>query len=364
MVRCALHRGEPGALVLHAGHGSPFRLVFPRPRPVLERRSVLVAIYGGAWLLYLLFLAASALGTPTPAALLGLHWRATYVVGVTYFVFIFAAVSWGLRAQLDAHERRQLRWVVWGVGIGYVPWLAVFAASGFVDISARSYIPVVGLLLLAIPTSVSIAIVRERLFDIDLIVNRTLVYGSLSAILAALYAASVALSQRIIAAVTGQQSDLSIVVATLVIVAAFTPIKDFLQRAMDRRFRGPPPSLGLLHSFGEQVRVRVVAVDPPQITRRFLDVAVQSIEASGGVAYLGPDEKRRQVATVGAIPAEPTLEFALAGRSGEQVGVIVFGPRRDGRPYREPEIAAVRACAMHVGDAIETDLALHQEPAR
>jgi hypothetical protein len=92
--------------------------------------------------------------------------------------------------------------------------------------------------LLRIPVAVEIAILKYRLYDIDVIINRTLVYGVLTAMLALVYFGGVATTQAIFRALTGQQEQpqLAVVVSTLVIAALFNPLRRRIQSFIDRRF--------------------------------------------------------------------------------------------------------------------------------
>ncbi len=93
--------------------------------------------------------------------------------------------------------------------------------------------------MLSIPIAIGIAVLRSRLFDIDVVINRTLVYGSLTAMLAAVYFGGVTATQAIFRALTGQeeQPQLAIVVvSTLVIAALFNPLRRRIQSFIDRRF--------------------------------------------------------------------------------------------------------------------------------
>jgi hypothetical protein len=92
--------------------------------------------------------------------------------------------------------------------------------------------------MLFIPLSIGIAVLRARLFDIDVVINRTLVYGSLTAVLALVYLGGVATTQAIFRALTSQeqQPQLAVVISTLVIAALFTPLRRRIQSFIDRRF--------------------------------------------------------------------------------------------------------------------------------
>ena len=89
-----------------------------------------------------------------------------------------------------------------------------------------------------VPISMGVAILRYRLYDIDILINRTLVYGSLTLLLAAVYFGGVTLTEAIFRTLTGQeeQPQLAIVVSTLVIAALFIPLRRRIQSFIDRRF--------------------------------------------------------------------------------------------------------------------------------
>jgi hypothetical protein len=89
---------------------------------------------------------------------------------------------------------------------------------------------------LAIPSAMALAILKYRLYDIDVVINRTLVYGVLSFTLALVYFGSIALLQTGWIALTGQRSQLAVVASTLLIAALFNPIRHRIQSFIDRRF--------------------------------------------------------------------------------------------------------------------------------
>jgi hypothetical protein len=139
-----------------------------------------------------------------------------------------------LRARGDV--RQQIKWFASAAALTVV-WLIVFQQStrGLPE----AIVALSGLLVIAsIPVATGIAILRYRLYDIDLIINRTLVYGSLTLMLALIYFGGVATTQAIFGALTGQeeQSQLAVVVSTLVIAALFMPLRRRIQSFIDRRF--------------------------------------------------------------------------------------------------------------------------------
>jgi hypothetical protein len=116
-----------------------------------------------------------------------------------------------------------------------------FIASQITDLALSNLVGNLSfaIAITALPLGVGIGVLRYRLYDIDILIKRTLVYGSLTAILAALYFALVIGAQQLTHRITGQQvaqQPVVIVLSTLLIAALFTPLRSRLQRGIDQRF--------------------------------------------------------------------------------------------------------------------------------
>ena len=177
---------------------------------------------------------------PGGAATMLFVWGATGLFGS----IIAGALSLVMRfRRAQGVERKQLAWVAYaGAVLGAVA-LPIFATSvvdvprWLKDMGEFLQVLLIGAVV-GIPVAIAIAILRYRLYDIDVVINRTLVYGALTAALALVYFGGVATTQTIFRALTGQeqQPQLAIVISTLVIAALFNPLRRRIQAFIDRRF--------------------------------------------------------------------------------------------------------------------------------
>ncbi len=145
-------------------------------------------------------------------------------------------------------ERQQMKWFL-------------FAAAPILAFPITDFLPGIvgelafGWMLIGLPTAIGIAVLRYRLYDIDVLINRTLVYGALTASLALVYFGSVAALQYAFRALTGGDSQLVIVISTLAIAALFGPLRSRVQAFVDRRFyRQKYDAAKTLQSFGARLR--------------------------------------------------------------------------------------------------------------
>jgi hypothetical protein len=168
--------------------------------------------------------------------------------------FLAAAVAMILRLRRSRGvERQQLKWIAAAAAVlplastaGVFSYYLGYEAIGGV-VATFSFVPIL--------FAAGYAVLRYRLYDIDVVINRTLVYGSLTVMLALVYFGGVAGLQRLLAPVTGQDSQLAIVASTLAIAALFNPLRRRLQDFVDRRFyRKKYDAARVLEAFSARLR--------------------------------------------------------------------------------------------------------------
>jgi hypothetical protein len=162
-------------------------------------------------------------------------------------------------------ERQQTKWVVFGFavlitgyGIGIVPLLFPVAASPG-SLYLPAYIAVQAILLLLIPLSFGFAMLRYRLWDIDIIIHRTLVYSTLTVVLATVYEVSVFTLQSLTGGLTLiRGNQLAIIASTLLIALLFKPLHNRIQTLIDRRFyRSKYDAAKIISNFSSTLREEV-----------------------------------------------------------------------------------------------------------
>ena len=184
-------------------------------------------------------------------------------------------------------ERLQLKWFVYAATLG----ILAISLENLVPAPFGVWITVLAWIVapVSLPVSAGIAILRYRLYDIDLLINRTLVYGALTAMLVLVYFGGVATTQAMFRAFTGQeqQPQLAVVVSTLAIAALFMPLRRRIQSFIDRRFyRRKYDARKTLESFSAKLRDET---DLNALTDELVGVVKEAMQPAHVSVWLHPD---------------------------------------------------------------------------
>jgi hypothetical protein len=259
-------------------------------------------------------------------------------------------------------ERLQLKWFAYA-GTLFAAAL-VYGGVAWSFLGQPLYLAMTPLMVVALtlPAAIGIAILRYRLYDIDLIINRSLVYGGLTAILYAVYVAVTTFLQRLLISVSGQKSDAAYVLAAFVVVGTFNPIKDWLQRVVNRRLGGATSS-SALDQFSARVEAVVSVMDVRTVACQLVDQAVVAYEARGAALYLTREGAPDPFYSRGRLDGDSAVEVALR-HEGRQLGRLALSGRRGGVIYTKRDVASLQRSADAVGKAVALATQLGQQPTR
>jgi two-component sensor histidine kinase len=295
-----------------------FVLVFPLTHPVMERfpRRVLLAIYAGH---PVVVFGSMALAPNWGAALIigsGVSWALA-------ILYIGSGIAFGLRAVRVADDpvaRAQISWILWCAAVG-----CAILVPGYMlplMLTSRPLIPhpVTMLIIALIPFTLAIAVLRFHLFDIDVIINRTLVYGTLTLLLAGLYFLIVwGLTSLIELVWQGDNSTLVVFVAALGIALAFDPLRRRVQHLINLTFyRARLDYERLLPEMSERLATSLVldklaALLTVELPRRLqIEWAALAVLAGDNARFV-PTGQRKQLPT---LPVDHALATYLH-RSGK-----------------------------------------------
>ena len=196
-------------------------------------------------------------------------------------------------------QRQQTKWIVLGAVTASIVVIGILALSFLFPSSTNTnnlgatllFTIIWPVALLLIPLSIGFSILRYRLYDIDVLINRTLVYGSLTALLGLLYFGLIFALQYLLRGIINQNNDVAIVISTLVIAALFQPLRHRIQRFIDRRFyRSKYDAAKTLAAFSATLRSEV---DVSQLREHLLNVVQETMQPAHVSLWLRPSEHDR-----------------------------------------------------------------------
>jgi hypothetical protein len=273
-------------------------LLFPSGRPPSPRwrwvlwlaaTGVVLAAVGALGLWPLRGSALLQLYTPDPVGVLGVLYRlGAWTTEVAILAAVASLVVRFRRAR--GAERQQLKWLFYWVAVLVVG----FPITGVVLDKVSSELAadlIFALLIVPIPLAVGMAIVRHRLYDIDRLINRTLVYGLLTALLATVYAGMVLVLGQLFGGLGAEPPSWAVATATLAVAALFQPARRRIQQAVDRRFnRHKYDAAKTIERFSGRLRDEL---DLHTLSGELLAVIDQTMQPTSASLWLRPSSRGR-----------------------------------------------------------------------
>lgn len=344
-----------GFYMLYWIAGFHFALLFPRPLPWTERwRRLLPAVYLLPYLLMAGFITAVR---PWSAGTLDWIGRWTVGEGVHAALFLgltLLTIGWQYRRSRDGVTRRQMRWVVWAAllsGGGGLLFYILPGAVGGVTVDPN----VVGLIVLPFPLAFAIAILRHNLFDIDRLINRTLVYGSLTTVIISLY---ILIVGSLSALFQARGNLLISLLATAVVAVLFQPLRDWLQQRINRFTYGDRDQpFDVLARLGQRLEntlspqetlPALVATIAEALRLPYVAIAVEKAE-SGRKKEEGRGQKEEVVAYGKLVESVTALPLAY---QGQPIGELRVALRAADEPFTPAELHLLHNIARQAGTAV------------
>ena len=191
-------------------------------------------------------------------------------------------------------ERQQIKWFAYAAAATVMGLVLAYVIPEMIDVPLwfeRIGYTILLVLIPAMPISIGIAILKYRLYDIDVIINRTLVYGSLTVTLVALYFGGIVVLQRVFVLLTGEKSTLAVVASTLAIAALFSPLRHRVQGFVDRRFyRSKYDARKTLEGFSAKLRDET---DLDAVDNELVGVVRETMQPAHVSLWLRPDRVQK-----------------------------------------------------------------------
>ena len=373
-----------------------FVSIFPAPHPLMRRfpRFTIFAPY----ILHALVVALVMALSPTWPQALRTGSHASWLVTLLQVLLAIAAAIYSARTVRDPVGRAQIRWILWGASVallvvipGYILPLPLFGRPFILH-------PIVMLLTGIIPAIFGISILRYRLFDIEIVVNRTVVYGTLTALLGGIYLVLVNVLTWLVQVVLDRRNDTLVVfLATLSIALAFNPLRQQVQRLIDRAFyRKRLDYQKLLPEMTERLATSIVLERLTELLTREIPRRLQIVRAS--LLVLDQDGEKFVSTSVGGLQSLPVdhpligtlrrlggplmrlqppaglapgalswleqhqLELAVPLAIGDElVGLYALGSKLSGEIYNGEEIRLLRLLGQQAAVSVQNSRLLHAE---
>jgi serine phosphatase RsbU (regulator of sigma subunit) len=359
-----------GALVLLA-------LFFPETLPAVRQKWWLTLLPMLVSLLLAVWSAVANFNEGNPWAYI-IAWRANYIYAGIAAAFFIGMLGYRLRSGASPEVAMQLKVSLWGAFFAFTPVIFWFLAP-LLGLDIPWYPEIFLPLLVIFPASISLGIVRHRLWDLEIIINQTLVYSTLTVTLGGIFLVGVVLIDNLMLGLLRERSSISVALSTVVITLLFNPLRNRIQVFIDRRFfRVRYDTNRALEAFSLSVRDKLdlnqLESELTQVIQHNIQpttVAICTCKSDGTQKsfYIEEHDPLRSLLLdaqdalyVSRVNLDsPALEQLRQDRveltiplvnQGELIGVINLGPRRGGRPYTIDDRRLLQLLALQVAPAL------------
>jgi hypothetical protein len=279
-------------------------------------------------------------------------------------VYFFSWLLTGVAAQgyhylriASREQRQQTKWVLVGLAVAYLVPFAIALPPALFPTAEMSLLrlavtPVMLLAAMLVPVTIAVSVRRYHLWDIDIFVNRAVVYGTLTAVLGGLFAALIGLTQRVFIALTGDRSDAAVVLTTLVLVSVSHPLKTSVQGLVDRWLGDGRDGRRRLAKLGSDIEHVLDVLHPERVARRAFEDAVLAFHTDAGALHIVRGGVPTLDRSLGEWERDHVLTLPVWAH-GQEVATIRLGARGDGMSYTIADIARLERTLTSVGNAFE-----------
>jgi hypothetical protein len=212
------------------------------------------------------------------------------------------------------------------------------------------YAQILGLIL--VPVSFGLAMRRYRLYDIDQILGRTFVIGGATALLSGIYVAGIGLMQRLFIVLTGERSDAAVILTTLLVAAAFTPVRDRIQNFVKGTFGSSVAGTKGLDVFTNEIDEHLRLSDRDRLLSQLLAESVATLGAVSGALEVSDEQAQHPVHAIGSWTGDARLSVDVLAH-GDVAASVRLGPRANGEGYDEQARQRLEHAAYVVGLALD-----------
>jgi signal transduction histidine kinase len=335
-----------------------FFYLFPGGRPVLRWPAIPVVVWTVAqmptYVAPAFALTVNRLAGPFAAPMAAAISLATFGSLIYAQIYRYRRVSTPL-------QREQTKWVVYGIAIAIVGWVVLLAFWQISNVNASNHNPLLDLVTVAvgyllwllIPLSLGVAILRYRLWDIDILINRTLLYGSLTAMVAGVYILTVGYLGSLF---RSPHNLLISLLATGVVAVLFQPAREWLQHLVNRLMYGERDEpYAVLARLGQRLESTLA---PSAVLPVIVETITEALKLPYAAIELGAEKGATVAAEIGQ-PVPNPHRFALMYQQ-EEVGRLVVGVRTGDEGFNASDRLLLNDLARQAGVAVHA-LQLHAQ---